>query len=116
MKFKIDENLPAELVADLQILGQEADTVWAEGLAGDPDSTVLQRARSEQRAVLTLDKEIGDIRRFPPADFPGIVLFRPGRIGRRAVLAFVRRYLPALLTIDLDGRLVVITEREVRIR
>jgi predicted nuclease of predicted toxin-antitoxin system len=116
MRFKLDENLPTELVADLQRLGQEADTVWTEGLAGAPDTTVLQRARTEQRAVLTLDKGMADVRRFPPAKFPGIVLFRPGRLGPDTVLAFVRRYLPVLLAIDVGGRLVVITEREVRIR
>lgn len=33
MKFKIDESLPAELVADLSELGYEADTVFDERLA-----------------------------------------------------------------------------------
>lgn len=37
MKFKIDENLPSELAADLRHLGHEADTVFDEGLLGAKD-------------------------------------------------------------------------------
>ena len=38
MKFKIDENLPAELAADLRAAVHEADTVHDEGLTGAADS------------------------------------------------------------------------------
>ena len=34
MKFKIDENLPAEICADLHGLGHDAETVPDEGLSG----------------------------------------------------------------------------------
>ena len=32
MKFKIDDNLPAGVTADLRAAGQDADTVFDEGL------------------------------------------------------------------------------------
>ena len=32
MKFKIDEDLPAEVTADLRAAGHDADTVFDEGL------------------------------------------------------------------------------------
>ncbi len=41
MKFKIDENLPGELAADLCELGYEADTVYDEGLAGAKDAVLV---------------------------------------------------------------------------
>lgn len=116
MRFKIDENLPGDLVADLRAQGHETDTVAGEGLAGAADRTILEGARSEGRILLTLDKGIANVRVYPPEAHGGVVLFRPDASGRGAVLAFVRRYLPALLQVNLVGRLLIISPRGVRIR
>jgi hypothetical protein len=66
--------------------------------------------------LITLDKGIGDIRDYPPAEFHGIVLLRPPATGREATLHFARTHLPALLVNDLTGRLVVATDRGLRWR
>jgi hypothetical protein len=116
MKFKLDENLPAELVADLQSAGQDAETVIEEGLAGADDSTVANASRTEHRVLLTMDNGIADLRKYPPQDYSGIVLFRPPTQGRGATLAFVRRHLPALLSANLTGHLVVVTDAGIRTR
>ena len=116
MRFKLDENFPIELCDDLRSLGHEADTVAAEGLAGSEDAFLLARARTEDRVFFTLDKGIADVRQFPPREYAGIVLFRPGSTGRGAVLAFARRHLSDILTMDLTGWLVVVGERSVRVR
>jgi hypothetical protein len=116
MKFKVDENLPSELVSDLHAAGHEAETVHDEGLAGSSDSVVLEKVQSERRVLLTLDKGIADIRVYPPEHYAGIILFRPPTSGRGAVLVFVRRHLPSLLQADLAGHLLVITDRSTRIR
>lgn len=116
MKFKLDENLPAELLADLRAAGHEAESVPDEGITGAVDSTLLQKARSEGRVLLTLDRGIADVRAYPPEDYAGIVLFRPLTSGRGAVLAFVRRHLGSVLQTDLPGHLLVVTDRSIRIR
>lgn len=116
MKFKVDENLPAEIVADLRAVGQEADTVLDQGLQGAPDPSVLQRVRQEMRVLLTMDKGIADIRHYPPDQYFGIVLFRPHTTGRGATLQFVRKHLPALLQAQLAGHLLVVSENGIRIR
>jgi predicted nuclease of predicted toxin-antitoxin system len=90
MKFKLDENLPGEIAGDLRAAGHDAQTVADEGLCGAPDSTLLRKAREEERTLLTLDKGIAGIRAYSPADYPGLVLFRPDSLGRGRVLAFVR--------------------------
>ena len=56
MKFKIDENLPGELVDDLRAAGLVADTVTGQGLAGAADSAILAHVQSEGRALLTWTK------------------------------------------------------------
>src|SRR5437764_1032631 len=116
MKFKIDENLPGELVADLQAAGHEADTVHDQGLTGAADATILARVQSEGRALLTMDKGIADVRVYPPDQYSGIILFRPKTTGRDATLAFIRQHLPTLLQADLGGHLFVVSETGIRLR
>jgi predicted nuclease of predicted toxin-antitoxin system len=116
MKFKIDENLPNEIAADLRAAGHEADTVFDEGLAGSPDPAIMARVQSEGRALLTMDKGIADIRLYPPHQYAGIILFRPSVTGRDATLAFVRQHLPALLQSSLSGHLFVVSDIGIRIR
>ena len=116
MKFKVDENLPAELLSDLRAAGHEAETVPDEGVAGAPDSILLERVRSEGRVLLTMDKGIADVRIYPPGGYAGIILFRPSTSGRGAVLAFIRRHLPTILKIEVAGHLLVITDRSIRMR
>jgi predicted nuclease of predicted toxin-antitoxin system len=114
MKFKLDENLPIELLTDLHGLDHDADTVQQEGLSGSPDPPILERV--QDRVFLTMDKGIADVRAYPPKQYPGLILFRPRTSGRQAVLDFVRQHLPVLLRADLAGHLLVVTERGIRIR
>jgi predicted nuclease of predicted toxin-antitoxin system len=116
MKFKIDENLPGEVAADRRAAGHDAETIVEEGLTGAPDALVMQSVQQERRVLLTMDKGIGDIRAYPPAQFAGIVLFRPGTQGRGSTMDFIRRHLPALLAAPLDGRLLVVSDSGIRVR
>lgn len=43
MKFKIDENLPAEPASDLVVVGQEPETVVHEGMAGIADNSLFRQ-------------------------------------------------------------------------
>ena len=116
MRFKVDENLPAELADDLREAGHVADTVSAEGLAGFADAAIVEAAREEARVLVTLDKGLGDIRRYPPETHAGVVVLRPRVSGRTAVLAFARLRLGAILKRDLVRRLTVVTARGLRQR
>ena len=116
MKFKVDENLPAELVNDLRSAGHDAATVHDEGLSGAADAVVLARVRAEGRAILTLDKGIADVRAYPQALYAGLIVFRPRITGRLAILALARRHLPTLLQCNLAGHLFIVTETAIRVR
>ena len=84
MKFKLDENLTLELATDLCDLGHDADTVIDEGLRGATDPTVVDAAFAGDRILLTLDKGIANIQRYPVHQHAGVVLFRPATSGRGA--------------------------------
>lgn len=116
MRFKLDENLPVELVNDLRDAGHDAQSVEEEGLVGAADSALLANVRQEKRVLMTMDKGNADIRVHPPEQYSGILLFRPDTSGRKAVLAFLRRHLSAVLGADIDGRLLVVTDRNIRLR
>ena len=116
MKFKLDENLPAELVSDLRALGHDADTVADEGLRGAADPAVLHAAFAADRILFTLDKGIGNIQRYPIHQHAGVVLFRPDTAGRGAVIAFVRTRLHEVLQLSLTGRATVVGSSRIRFR
>jgi predicted nuclease of predicted toxin-antitoxin system len=116
MKFKLDENLPFEITDAFRDAGHEIDSVQSEGLTGATDLKILRQVQIENQILLTMDKGIADIRLFPPAQYPGIVLFRPSTSGRGEVLRFVQQALPDLLSINLSGHLAIVTSRGIRIR
>ena len=116
MKFKLDENLPAEIADSFRQLGHEIDTVHNEGLAGASDPQILRHVKTDGRVLLTMDKGIADIRQFPPDQYPGIVLYRPPSSGRGEVLRFVEETLPVLLSTDLTARLVIVSRKGIRFR
>jgi hypothetical protein len=56
MRLKLDENLPAELAADLRECGHDVETVVEENLGGRSDRLILVAAGRERRILITLDK------------------------------------------------------------
>jgi predicted nuclease of predicted toxin-antitoxin system len=74
VRFKLGENLPVELAAEIRRMGHDTDTVAEEGLCGEADPTVVEAASISDRILLTLDKGIADARGERRA---GVVLFRP---------------------------------------
>lgn len=118
MRIKLDENLPAELADDLRAHGHDVDTVPEEGLTGLSDRVVARASRRARRVLFTLDKGMGDVRRFPPREQRGgIVLFRLDPRGRTsvrtAILGSIGR-LPG--ESQLVRRLTVVTESTMRTR
>jgi predicted nuclease of predicted toxin-antitoxin system len=116
MQFKIDENLPVECVQRLQAAGYAAETVAAEGLAGQPDAVVFAFCQHEQRVLVTLDRGFGDIRRYPIGSHAGIIVQRPVRQDRAMCLALVEQLLPLLREQELAGCIWIVEWGRVRVR
>ena len=64
MRFKVDENLPVEVVEELARAGHEADTVAGEGLAGADDVAIAAVLQRETRALITFDLDFANLRRY----------------------------------------------------
>ncbi len=114
MRIKLDENLPARLVANLEKRGHQVATVQQEGLNGRPDEEVWSAAAREARFLITQDLDFSDTRRFAPGTHPGLLLVRLREPGADALLAAVDA-----VAAEIDGWagcFVVLTERKVRVR
>lgn len=110
MRFLADENFPASCVLALRNAGLDVAWVRTEN-PGDPDESVLNRARLEGRLILTFDKDFGDFvfRRTVPAG-QGFLLFRlplmaPDTLAEKIVAVVTARS-------DWAGHFRVASERE----
>lgn len=90
MRFKIEENLPAEAAGILRGAGFVADTVGDENLAGANDETVASMSRSEGRILVTLDLDFANIRAYPPGEHAGIGVLRVKHQDKPTVLVHLR--------------------------
>ncbi len=105
MKFKIDEGA-----------GYDASTVSEEELSGKKDPGIAAICRQEGRTLVTLDTDFADIRTYPPAQYPGLVVLRLRRQDKPYVLRIVTRLMTSLAIEPLDGHLWIVEDHRLRIR
>jgi predicted nuclease of predicted toxin-antitoxin system len=66
--------------------------------------------------LLTLDLDFADIRTYPPAESPGIIVLRPAEPDRDRLLRLVRQVVPALDRETVAQSLWIVEESRIRIR
>lgn len=116
MKFKTDENLPAEVVTALCDHGHDAISVVEQNLGGAADSAVANVCKMEQRTLMTLDLDFADIRAYPPEDYPGIIVVRPKVQTVSAIVGLAEQVVRLLENSSPFGQLWILDESHVRIR
>ena len=116
VKLKLDENLSRHLKQSLRALNNDVTTAADEGLLSQPDTTVAGAANREERMLLTLDLEFGDLRKYPPGHHPGIILFRPRSFGPLAVNQFVEDFVRSTELHLFAGCVAVVEPSRVRVR
>jgi predicted nuclease of predicted toxin-antitoxin system len=115
-RFKLDENLPRDAEAFLRKAGHDVHTVLGEHLGGNPDPTVFDASRTEDRILVTFDLDFSDIRLYPPESHNGIWVWRPHMQSIENTLALLRGALVVLETEHAHGRLWIVEPERVRIR
>ncbi len=116
MRFKLDENLPAELAELFRQAGHDAVTVLDQDLGGTSDPDLAAACVRERRAIVTFDTDFSDIRTYPPQAYSGIVVFRLESQARDHVLEIGLRLLRSLAGSPLDGQLWIVEESRIRAR
>ena len=116
MGLKTDENIPLEVVDLLRAAGHDTLSVFDQALAGQPDSEIASVCKGEGRVLLTLDTDFSDIRTYPPADYPGLLVLRLPKQSIPEVTRVVRRLLQVLETTDCRGQLWIVEPHRIRVR
>lgn len=116
MKFKIDENLPAEFAAALGEAGFEAATVAQEHLSGTTDAALLDRCRAETRVLVTLDLDFANVQAYPPGTNSGIIVFRSKSQDKLTLIALLKRIVPVLKRRSAEGQLWIVQPDRIRFR
>ncbi|MBP7049571.1 MAG: hypothetical protein KBE65_01005 [Phycisphaerae bacterium] len=68
------------------------------------------------RALITLDTDFADIRTYPPAEYPGLLVLRLVKQSTPEVLRVIRRLLEVLKTADCRGQLWIVEPERIRVR
>lgn len=98
------------------MLGHDAVSVVESGLAGTDDATVRQAAIESRRVLITLDGDFANVLRFPPSFTPGVLRLRLHPPTEGAIATAPEFAITRLSDMRLDGKLVVVDERKIRIR
>ena len=116
MNFKVDEDLPIEGAQLFSQAGHSVSTALQEGLGGATDQSISGAALREGRILVTLDTGFADIRTYPPAEFPGLIVLRLRRQDKPHVLDVFGRVLARLQDEPIQGKLWIVEERRIRVR
>ncbi len=116
MRFKTDENLPFDVAEMLREAGHDAASVVEQRLGGSTDAQLAALCQHESRVLVTLDMDFADIRNYPPAEFPGMIVLRLRRQDKPHVLDVCRRLMRAIPEEPPEGRLWIVEENRIRIR
>jgi predicted nuclease of predicted toxin-antitoxin system len=82
MKIKIDENLGNSAKTLYLNNGFDVLSVYEQNISGISDNELFNLVCSENRCLITLDKDFSDVVRFNPKNSAGIVVSRiPGRLS-----------------------------------
>jgi predicted nuclease of predicted toxin-antitoxin system len=116
MNLKLDENLSRHLKDILKKYRHEVLTAADQGLLSRFDTEIAEAAKIEDMMLLTLDLEFADLRKYPPGNHPGIILFRPRSLGPLAVNRFIEEFVADTDLTPLKGSLVIVEPNRVRVR
>jgi len=116
VKFKLDENLSQQAADLIRAAGHDVATVASQGLRGVTDEKLFELCKSEGRVLMALDRDFGQVLRYPPTASAGIVVIEVGpRVTHAARLDRVRELAALLATRSPAGKLWIIEPGRLRI-
>ena len=109
MRFLADENLDRRVAVRLRRTGHDIKSA-PKGVA---DKAVAELANTEERVLLTHDRDFADSLKFPPSDFSGIVLLalHPPTVDR--VVKALEHLLSKMAPESFSGKLIVVSGGDV---
>ncbi len=115
MKFLLDQGLPRSTAALMRGRGRDALHVAEVGLSTATDLAILNRARSEDRAIITLDADFHALLMVNRASSPSVIRLRLEGLKADEVADLVDTVLAATAAELGTGALVTVTPHAIRV-
>lgn len=115
MRFRVDENLPAEACRILWDEGYNLISALAQRLGWHPDHDIAAICKSESGILLTLDTDFGNLLVYPTAKVPES-LIRTKDQAKATVLGLARRLVAAFSLESPPGRFGIVEPNRIRVR
>jgi predicted nuclease of predicted toxin-antitoxin system len=116
MKFLANMGISPLTVAFLRGQGHDALHLHEQTLDRLPDPDILEKARSEDRVLLTTDLDFADLLAHSGAQLPSVILFRLRDMRPDNVNEYLARVLDRFSQELATGAVISVTERELRVR
>jgi predicted nuclease of predicted toxin-antitoxin system len=116
MKFLLDMGLARSTAEFLRRHGHDAVHLREQGLQQFVDWRIVEKARAEERVILTHDLDFGRIIALSRQRLPSMVLFRLSDMRPSAVNAYLSEVLQHAATELKDGALISVSDRAIRVR
>jgi predicted nuclease of predicted toxin-antitoxin system len=101
----------------LRQAGHDVTTVREQGYAGSADEVVFQVCKAEARTLITLDRDFGQVPRFPPRQTAGIVVLElGGPASLQRLHSRLHEFLVLAATRPVTGELWIVEPGRVRVR
>ena len=116
MKFLVDVGISPRVVDELRKKGHDAIHLIEEGLNRLPDSEILQKARRENRVLLTHDLDFGELLAASGGELPSVIIFRLKDMRSPNVSKHLFSIIAQQAEALNHGAVLSVTEKKVRIR
>ncbi|MBI4714962.1 MAG: DUF5615 family PIN-like protein [Nitrospirae bacterium] len=116
MKFLADMGVSMSTVRSLREEGHEATHLREEHLERLPDELILEKAKREERVVLTFDLDFGDILASGVHTLPSVIIFR---LHDQTPASVTPKLLEVLSSCSKDlaaGAIVIVEDTRYRLR
>jgi predicted nuclease of predicted toxin-antitoxin system len=116
VKFLIDMPLSPLLAAWLKAKGHDAVHAIHLTMDRSADSEILERARIDERIVITADLDYPRLLAITRAEGPGLILFRGGNYSDQETFERMERVLKTTTPKNLANSIIVIEKHKIRRR
>jgi len=100
----------------LKVRGHDAVHVIHLAMGRSPDSDIMERARIDERVVITADLDYPRLLAITRASGPGLILFRGGNYSDQETFEGMDRVLETINPENLATSIVVIEKKKIRRR
>jgi len=113
--FKFDENISPLCRSYFEDKGHRVSTVYEENLQGTDDLSLAAICKENQFVIVTFDIGFGNLVRFPPQDYSGIILLRHPDPNLEIVQRLIAEAAEFLDREEIKNRLWIVEPGRIRI-